>query len=155
MKEIGGEAGWKDTMRMLPGQVSRSLFAVTSRHSRSRLSPRSALLSLRANCWPRLCVALPHSRSRGQRDDASLCGADVAEIIVVPTLVGRELGVAPGRLHFVSGRAHRNGSGWARGGALSFGAITARKRQFHSNWPKGGRGTHLIFASSESMNLQF
>ena len=64
------EAGWKDTVIMLPGQVTRIAVRWAPTDLPASTDPGERLLPLRPRRRPRLRLALPHHRSRGQRDDA-------------------------------------------------------------------------------------
>jgi FtsP/CotA-like multicopper oxidase with cupredoxin domain len=77
------EAGWKDTVIMYPGEVTRILvrWAPTDALGADRPGGRQAcgrcLVPVRPQRRARLRLALPHHRPRGQRDDAA--GLGVAE----------------------------------------------------------------------------
>ena len=65
------EAGWKDTVMMRPGQVTRIAVRWAPIYLPVRHSRRGRLLSLRPErrLPARLRLALPHHRPRGQRND--------------------------------------------------------------------------------------
>ena len=62
--------GWKETVRMNPGEVTRVIMKFDLPHGAVR---RSAQRASRPAEWrPRICVALPHPGARRARHDASI-----------------------------------------------------------------------------------
>jgi spore coat protein A len=71
------EQGWKDTVRMNPGEVTRI---------RVRFAPIGGDVPVRPDRRAGVCLALPHHRSRGQRYDAAVPGGE-RELIPRPLVL--------------------------------------------------------------------
>ena len=66
------EIGWKDTVQALPNMVTRVLVRFAQDRSARRHARRRGRVRLQPERRPRLRLALPHRRPRGQRDDAAV-----------------------------------------------------------------------------------
>lgn len=79
-KPIGpdpNETGWKDTVKVNPGEVCRIRVRYAPRRQPGASAARGQPVPVQPYPLPRLCLALPYPRSRGQRDDETVQGSSL------------------------------------------------------------------------------